>query len=165
MELQVIPHKEILPADLMRIIAVKSVAWPFPADSQLGWIAANVREEDRHILLVDGGVDRAYLSLSPVVAAVDGAPVAFTGVGCVCTGFPGKGWGGRLMKEVGSMLKQEGIPGLLFCKERMVPFYRKYGWELVPAGNVRFADPHGDVCTMTLGWSSPSVLEYADRFF
>ena len=165
MELQIIPHKEILPADLMRIIAVKSAAWPYPLDSQLGWIVANVREEDRHVLLVDGGVDRAYLSLSPVMAAIDGVPIAFSGVGCVCASIPGQGWGGRLMRAVEPLLEREGVPGLLFCKERMVPFYRKYGWELVPAGNVRFADPPGDVCTMTLGCSGSFVLEYADRFF
>ena len=165
MELQVIPHKEIRLADLMRVVAVKSAAWPFPVDSQRRWMAENVREEDRHVLLRDGGLDRAYLSLSPVVATVDGAPVAFLGVGCVCTCFLGEGWGGRLMEEAGRLLEQEGVPGLLFCKERMVPFYRKYGWELVPAGNVHFAEPHGEVCTMTLGRPGPFVMEYADRFF
>lgn len=165
MELQVIPHKEIQPTDLMRIVAIKSAAWPFPVDSQLRWMDAHVQEEDRHIILRDGGHDRAYLSLSPVKAQVNGEPVAFSGVGCVCTCFPGEGWGGRLMEEVGRMLEQERIPGLLFCHERMIPFYRKYGWEPVPAEHVCFAEPHGDVCTMTLGWSGPGVLEYADRFF
>lgn len=163
MELQIIQHKDVTPGDLKRIIAIKSAAWPFPPESQMRWMDLHVRPEDRHLILQDEGVDRAYLSLSPVMASVDGEPVAFEGVGCVCTGFPGEGWGGRLMERVGELLSQEEIPGLLFCRERLVPFYRKYGWTEVP--EMHFTEPHEGIHTLWLGAGGGRRMVYGDRLF
>ena len=92
MKLEIIKHNDILFRDLLRAIAVKSVAWPHSLESQVRWILDNLRAEDDHVFLRDGDKDIAYMTFSPVVGVMNGALVSFMGVGCVCSANPGMGW-------------------------------------------------------------------------
>jgi hypothetical protein len=91
MELQFIKHYDILFRDLLRGIAIKNVAWPHPIESQVKWMVDNMQSQDYHVFLKDDDVDKAYMTLSPVKATVNGAIMSFMGVGCVCTANPETG--------------------------------------------------------------------------
>ena len=91
--LEIIRHNDILFRDLLRAVAVKNVAWPHPVESQVKWIIDNMQPDDLHVFLQDNGEDKAYMTLSPVTATVNGAETPFMGVGCVCTAHPGMGGG------------------------------------------------------------------------
>lgn len=91
MELEIIKHNDVLFRDLLRGIAIKSVAWPHPIESQVKWIVDNMQSQDYHVFLKDDCGDKAYMTLSPVKASVNGAIMPFMGVGCVCSANPGTG--------------------------------------------------------------------------
>ena len=91
MELEIYKHRDILFRDLLRAIAVKSIAWPHTLESQVRWIVDNLRDEDEHVFLKDGDRDMAYMTLSPVKGMLNDSPTTFMGVGCVCSANPGMG--------------------------------------------------------------------------
>ena len=93
MELQLIRHNDILFRDILRVISVKSVAWPYPIESQIKWIIDNMRTNDIHAFIRENDVDKAYMSLIPVVSLMNGHKEPFMGVGCVCSVNPGRGGG------------------------------------------------------------------------
>lgn len=92
-ELEIIKHNYILFRDLLRAVAIKTVAWPHGLGSQVEWIVGNMRDEDEHVFLKDGNKDMAYMTLSPVTGLLDGVQTSFSGVGCVCSANPGMGGG------------------------------------------------------------------------
>lgn len=89
--LEIIRHNDILFRDLLRAVAVKNVAWPHPVESQVKWIIDNMQPDDMHVFLTENGEDKAYMTLSPVTATVNGVETPFMGVGCVCAAKPGMG--------------------------------------------------------------------------
>ncbi len=91
MELEVIKHKDILFRDLLRAVAVKTIAWPHGLGSQVEWIAGNMRDDDEHVLLKEGEKDMAYMTLSPIEGLLNGVKTSFSGVGCVCSAHSGMG--------------------------------------------------------------------------
>lgn len=131
MELEVIKHKDILFKDLRRAIDVKSVAWPFPLESQVKWIAENIDDEDEHVFLKDDSKDLAYMNLVKITFMANNTEYMAFGIGNVCTAIKGKGYGGELMRQVNAYLREKRYCGLLFCKDGLVPFYKLYGWEEV----------------------------------
>lgn len=90
-ELEIIKHNDILFRDLLRVIAVKNVSWPHPVESQVKWIIENMSPDDYHVFLKEDGNDKAYMTLSPVTASVNGVETPFMGVGCVCLAKHGLG--------------------------------------------------------------------------
>ena len=165
MELQLIKHKDILFRDLLRVVDIKSISWPYPVESQLKWIIDNVCEDDIHVLLRDKETDIAYLSLSQVSALIDGQQTAFSGVGCVCSRYHGRGAGETLIKKANNYLISCKKKGLLFCKDNLIDFYKKYDWILLPNDRVIFDSPHLDVFTMVYNCDIIGKMEYGDRFF
>ncbi len=131
MELEIIKHKDILFRDLLRAIAVKTVAWPFPLESQVKWINENLDDADLHVILKDGYSDVAYLNLVQSTFIVNDTEYMAYGIGNVCSREKGKGYGGELMNQVNAYLVKNRHAGLLFCKDTLVSFYSRYGWEEV----------------------------------
>lgn len=165
MELQLIKHDDILFRDILRAVSVKSIAWPHPIESQLKWIIDNMHPNDIHVFLTDGKADRAYMTLSPVEALVDGNPISFLGVGCVCTRDHGRGAGKELMTRINQFLLDENHKGLLFCRQELIQFYKKFNWNLIPIEKVRFISPHEGVYTMTFNCEGTVWFDYSGRFF
>ena len=165
MELQIIKHKDILFRDVFRTIAVKSVAWPHPIESQLKWIVDNMSPEDMHVFLTDEGKDVAYMTLSPVKGILNGKDTSFLGIGCVCSAVKGMGYGNRLMQEVNSYLEKNNTKGLLFCRDGVIKFYQKNNWQLIPRENVISEHINNDVLTMVYNCEDVKSLEYTDREF
>ena len=164
-DLEIIKHNDILFRDLLRAVTVKNVAWPHPVDSQLKWIVDNMRPEDLHVFLKENGEDKAYMTLSPVNATVNGVNTSFMGIGCVCSAKHGVGLGKQLMEGVNKWLKDNNHKGLLFCKKELIPFYEKYGWSFVEPASVIFTKPHDGVYTMSYNCEDIKKIEYKDRLF
>ena len=131
MELEIITHRDILFKDLLRAIAVKSIAWPHPIESQVKWIIDNIDEEDEHVFLKEGSIDLAYMNLVKISFTANDTDYMAYGIGNVCAAEKGKGYGRELMNRVNDYLKEKKICGLLFCRDALVPFYKLYGWEEV----------------------------------
>ena len=165
MELQLIKHKDILFKDILRAVAIKSIAWPFPLESQIKWIVDNMQDEDQHVFLKEGDTDCAYMTLSPVSGLMNGVPTSFMGVGCVCSATTGQGFGKLLIVNINKFLFDNNQRGLLFCKENLLNFYGKYDWKLIPSDKVHFEKSHKNVFTMVYNVEDIQRLDYADRFF
>lgn len=90
MELEVIKHKDILFKDLRRAIDVKSVAWPFPFESQVKWIVDNIDDNDEHVFLKEGSQDLAYMNLVSIAFTANDTDYMAYGIGNVCSAEKGK---------------------------------------------------------------------------
>lgn len=163
--LEIIRHNDILFRDLLRAIAVKNVAWPHPVESQVKWIIDNMQPDDMHVFLKEDGEDKAYMTLSPVTATVNGAETPFMGVGCVCSAERGVGMGMLLMESVNRWLIKNNHKGLLFCKKELIAFYKKNGWRVVEPEKVLFDIPHDRVFTMSYNVAEIKSLQYSNRLF
>jgi len=163
--LEIIRHNDILFRDLLRAVAVKNVAWPHPVESQVKWIIDNMQPDDMHVFLKENGEDRAYMTLSPVTATVDGVETPFMGVGCVCSVERGVGMGKLLMESVNRWLVEYNHRGLLFCKKDLIAFYTNNGWCVIDPANVLFDIPHDGVYTMSYNVAEIKSLQYSNRLF
>lgn len=129
MELEIIKHKDILFKDILRAIKVKSVAWPYPVESQVKWIIDNLGDFDEHVFLKEGVSDRAYLNLVRITFTSNDTEYMAYGIGNVCSSEKGKGYGKELMLRVGKYLEHKKYAGLLFCHTPLLQFYSRFGWE------------------------------------
>lgn len=164
-ELEIIKHNDILFRDLLRAVAVKNVAWPHPVESQLKWIIDNMQPDDMHVFLKENGEDKAYMTLSPVTATMNGEETSFMGVGCVCSANPGMGGGKSIVLGVNNFLKKKNQKGLLFCKAQLIGFYEKYNWKVIIPEKVILEPPVQEIYTMTFNCSEVGKLEYKGRMF
>lgn len=48
-----------------------------------------MQPDDMHVFSTENGEDKAYMTLSPVTATVNGVKTSFMGEGCVCAAKPG----------------------------------------------------------------------------
>ena len=165
MDLQIVNHKDILFRDILRAVAIKSVAWPYPVESQVKWIIENIKPEDKHVFLTDDGNDEGYMTLSPVNGHINGELVNFYGVGCVCSAKPGQGYGKVLVESVNEYLNNNQCRGLLFCKQNLIDFYRRFDWVLVQSDKVHIPSLNDGIFTMVYNCDRVNELRYIDRLF
>lgn len=166
MVLEVIKHSEISENNIKRVIAIKNSAWPYSFKSQIEWIDNNLSSKDLHVILKDNNDDIAYLNMCPVEMEIDGINLSFYGIGNVCTKIHGKGHGGILIQLVNMYLKKNNLHGLLFCKEKVVGFYTRYNWEIIPSYKIdMFEENHHDVITMVYNCRPFDKAKYIDRSF
>ena len=129
--LEIFKNSSVDEKTLKDIVALKSQYWHYSEDSQIEWIKSNLEKDDLHFCLYDGETLVSYLNLVGVTAECDGCVFCFSGVGNVCTdkGYANKGFGAKLMAEVGKHLAAENGAGLLLCHAALVGFYEKSGWK------------------------------------
>lgn len=93
------------------------------------------RGKDLHFTLFEDGEAASHVGLLQHVVEVNGQPLTVGGVGAVVTRkqSQGKGYARRLMQQAADFMKQEWRvdAGLLFCFDRLMPFYQSLGWQLV----------------------------------
>lgn len=164
-ELEIIKHNDILFRDILRAVAVKNVAWPYPVEIHLKWIIDNMQSNDMHVFLKENGEYKAYMTVSPVTATMNGVETPFMGVGCVCSAKRGVGLGKQLMKSVNKWLNDNSHKGLLFCKKELILFYKKQGWSLIEPTSVALTRPRDGVYTMSYNCDDIKKIEYKDRLF
>lgn len=126
-----VPHKEITPTLLNEIIQIKSIAWPHSFEKQLEWIHSNLKNTDIHVLLYLEGSLVAYLNLIEIEFTIDRNLKHGYGIGNVCAKAKGKGWGKEIIMLTNIYLTQLNTIGILFCKDSLVDFYKKYNWKLI----------------------------------
>ena len=79
--------------------------------------------------------------------------------------FGRPGGGGMLMLNVNELIKERKTLGLLFCKNELVKFYSKYGWQLIPKQALILEPGHDSINTMLFNCHVDGVLEYKDKLF
>ena len=124
-----------------------------------------MQPDDMHVFLKENSEDKAYMTLSPVTAPMNGVETPFMGVGCVCSAHPGEGYGHLLITSVNKWIEDRNYNGLLFCKKELIKFYMQYGWKIVATENVFFNTPHTGVFTMTYNCGDINRIDYSDRLF
>lgn len=129
--LQCIKHKDITKQQLDDIIKIKTVAWNYPYERQLTWIDEHIHENDIHCVLLCDNRPVAYMNLIDTWMCIDGEKISIWGVGNVCSIEKGMGYGKELMEKVNSFILAQSKVGLLFCRDKLVSFYIKFGWNLV----------------------------------
>lgn len=125
-----------------KIAYIKNLSWNYGIESQLKWLENNLVAEDLHIMAYTEGELVAYLNLVNRKIIVNGIEKQVLGIGNVCAGEKGKGYGKLLMQGLGQFLNREGKIGVLFCKEQLVPFYKKHDWQLVEKNKVKTTYPN-----------------------
>jgi hypothetical protein len=164
--IEVIPHNTVSKELLTRIIAIKSVAWPYPFDKQLSWIETHLSTYDVHVLLYQAENPVAYLNLVRIEFLTDGTSISAWGIGNVCAAEKGKGYGKILMEQLNQFLLQNKVPGLLFCKKALVGFYQSVGWILPDPSKVSLSFPKLEIETMTFNLLDHyNRLEYNGKIF
>jgi hypothetical protein len=90
------------------------------------------RSRDCHIMLYDDSYLASHVGLLKQTITVGGRPVVVGGVGAVITVLDrqGRGFARAAMRFAHDyMCDQLGVEfGMLFCFERLVPFYEPLGW-------------------------------------
>tara|TARA_B100000787_G_C16199015_1_gene303319 strand:- start:10328 stop:10825 length:498 start_codon:yes stop_codon:yes gene_type:complete len=148
MIIKFIKHKIITRDELNNIVKVKSSAWPYSYQSQLNWMKTNLTDDDLHLLVKKDGLPIAYLNLISIEIDVDNKKSEGYGVGNVCTFKTGEGMGKKIMVLANEFLKKENKVGLLFCKENLINFYCKSGWELINKNKLKLPFNNTEIETM-----------------
>lgn len=118
-------------------------------DLQYRW-----RPKDLHFVLEDGGRVVSHVGLLKHAVSAGGRPVAVAGVGGVVTvpEAQGRGHAQRGMRHAAEFMRHGwGVEfGMLFCRDALVPFYERLGWQLV-GGPVEIEQDDGPVvCTLNV---------------
>lgn len=161
--LQTIKHSEATLSDLQRAIAVKSVAWPYPMESQLAWMRDNLQPIDTHVFLQEDGCDVAYLNIAMVHANINGVDTLCAGIGNVCS--TRNGGGKNLILRTNELITEYNIPGILFCRDKLVGFYSKYNWKVINPEQVTLTHLGDGINTMVLNINENCTIQYNDRNF
>jgi GNAT superfamily N-acetyltransferase len=108
------------------------------------------RPKDLHLFVDVDGRPVTHVGLLQHTISVDGRPVKVCGVGAVVTTRTahGQGYASHAMRHVKSLMCDEwGVDfGLLFCRDPLVSFYERLGWQLLkepveieqPSGAINF---------------------------
>jgi len=161
-----IPHSKATNEQLLEIITVKDVAWPHSLDSQFKWFADNLKETDIHVLLKMNNYAAAYLNLIKIKFKIDGKLVDGYGIGNVCSRERGKGWGKEIMTQTNIYLFQNKKPGLLFCRNHSVGFYKLTNWLLIDKKKLSLPFDNETIETMVYNLDNLfNSLEYTGRSF
>lgn len=118
------------------ICLVKRSFGQYTQESQIKWMAENLRNEDLHFLLYYNESVVAYCNLVERVLTCDNETIEVLGVGNVCSVTSGQGFGAALMLHVNKYMKNVSRVGLLLCKENLVSFYGKFDWHLISVSEV-----------------------------
>lgn len=106
------------------------------------------RPKDLHLLLEVDGWAVSHVGLVDHTVDVAGKPVRVGGVGAVVTAgdLHGRGYAQKTLRFAERYMCDEMRVefGLLFCLDRLAPFYAKQGWQLL-SEPVTFDQPSGKI--------------------
>ena len=159
---KVINHFDLKQSVLDQIIEIKSFSWNYSYDEHSDWIKKNLNSDDVHFLIYnEDDILICYLNLVSVYLKENNKKIPVYGVGNVCTRNKGTGEGRLLMNQLNSFLLDEKLKGLLFCKDNLVPFYKKFNWS-----KVSIVNSNNMINTMIFNFNNLSEnLKYDDRNF
>jgi hypothetical protein len=106
------------------------------------------KPKELHLFVDVDGRPVTHVGLLQHTISVDEQPVKVCGVGAVVTALEshGKGYASHAMRYVESLMcEQWGVDfGLLFCRDRLVTFYERLGWQQLTEP-VEIEQPSGPV--------------------
>jgi predicted N-acetyltransferase YhbS len=126
-----IKHSDISEEELIEIYDLKAIRWKYTLEQHKKWMAENIQPNDFHLIIKADQQPIGYTNLVDVNALINHGNVHVRGIGNVCTSETGKGFGNVLMEEMNVVLAQNQWKGVLLCKDFLVPYYEKFGWQLV----------------------------------
>ncbi|MBR3289660.1 MAG: GNAT family N-acetyltransferase [Clostridia bacterium] len=132
------PHRDLSDAEKQTIARLKDQHWRYGLASQLDWMERNLTAGDTHVMGLEptgaGFALRAYATVTPCAIRLDGRDVTALGVGGVCVDqrVEHTGCGKKLLRAATAFIEERGQPGILLCRDALVPFYRKCGWSRLP---------------------------------
>jgi GNAT superfamily N-acetyltransferase len=114
----------------LQICEFKNRNWEYPVQSHLDWMDTHLCDDDIHLLLKEDDVPVAYLNMVCVNLEYDSRTVEALGIGNVCVdpAMKGRNYGRLIMSVADFYCRQNKMPGILFCQEKNVGFYRTCNW-------------------------------------
>lgn len=165
LETDLIPHCEISINKLAEVIEIKSFRWSYSEKQHKNWINENLLQDDLHLLIYEDGKLSAYTNFISTEAIINNNIYSFMGIGNVCTRTSGKGHGSVLMKTIGDILIDNSWNGILFCKNHLINYYEKFGWELINQERI-IGNKNHDINIMTYNFNEIiNSLHYCGRDF
>lgn len=156
MNWKIIRHGDLQTGYALAIAEIKNQHWPYGIQSQIDWMNANIMENDLHLLGLEENGDAynliAYLTLSRIKAVIDNQEDQFIGIGGVCIDKEHlhTGLGKILVEESNRYIVKQGMQGMLLCKDNLIPFYHKCGWQKVNYQSAEVAKEEYKFNIMTL---------------
>ena len=137
---KIIQHSEITDSDLVAIASLKDQHWIHGVDSQLEWMSRNIERSDFHILGVNTDAKLvAYLALVNIDLTINDEDCCYSYLGlsnvCVDRNIEKNGVGSELVFHANEFLKKNNRPGILLCKDALIPFYAKNEWRALKYHN------------------------------
>lgn len=160
MVITVIRHGELSDSQREEILNIKAVRWPYPYASQIEWMNTNLRDDDLHFCVYEDKKLVAYMNIVNVTLRVNGENQKALGLGNVCTRSSGQGYGRLLMLAINDFLRRNNKIGVLFCREKVLPFYEHFCWKRVAYKGYGIDSIYTLLFNTTI-----SQIEYCDRIF
>lgn len=131
MNFKFIKHSQIEDHHLKEIVSLKKIHWDYSTEEHTKWIQNNIHEDDIHVLMLDNDILVGYLNLVKIDVLINNISYPFLGIGNVCSKEKRKGYGNELLIEVNKFLIDNHQRGMLFCKDNLIDFYKKFKWQLI----------------------------------
>lgn len=114
----------------LQICEFKNRNWKYPVQSHLEWMDRHLYDGDIHLLLRDEDILVAYLNMVRVSLEFDSRTVEALGIGNVCVdpAMKGRNYGRLIMSVADFYCRQNKMPGILFCQQKNVGFYKACNW-------------------------------------
>ena len=121
--------------ELSIIANIKDQHWTHGILSQIDWIHKNIDSEDIHLMGFDNDSSElvAYMAIMNVEAIISNLSFSFLGFSNVCVDkrFTKEGIGSRLVTQANKYIIENNKTGILLCRDSLVGFYEKNGWNLL----------------------------------
>ena len=139
-----VKHVDLSVAEKLQIAELKNQHWPYGIESQLQWMKENVKPNDVHLLGFDALTTNllAYITIVQLIVSIDGIVKPMLGIGGVCISkvIEHSGYGKSLTKMAEAFIQNHNLQGILLCKDELVHFYKKCGWELIVYKRAKVAE-------------------------
>jgi len=166
-QFRIVKHQDLKIEELNEICLIKSISWNYDIKSQKEWIEKNLFKDDIHILLYENNTLFAYLTIVKINFLLNGKSIFAYGVGSVCSKVKNSGFGKKIIAIANNFIIENNKIGLLFCKDNLILFYSKLGWNVISNTNIYFEPNKGmNFITMVLNFDeSIKEIIYSDRLF
>lgn len=128
---------EISDYEKKAICYLKSIHWKFKIDDQIKWFDKNIHMYDIHNLFMrdDKLIGYTALRIKDCIKKIidnqfkDKLLIFDTFI--IDPEYRSKGLGNELMKFNNNVIKETNLTSFLLCKQNIINFYKKNGWELL----------------------------------
>ena len=158
-------HSELSRTELEKIISIKKKHWSYTSIEHENWISDNICNDDIHVMMLENEILVGYMNLVNVEVIINNQKNIFLGIGNVCSLIQGKGYGKKLILGVQEFIIKNNFKGILFCKNKLVDFYKKYNWNLIDVNSIKSKNLE-NINVMVFNFDNDIIcFKYNDRIF